>query len=138
MPIGAGLIITAADVADAVTPWATFAPTLWSVSTGARTSIAKTVTRAVWFKRAGFVVAEVDLTANASSASGASVSLPITASARQVVCGAAAIMGTAPPAQFNVALMSSSLDSIVVPTGTGAFTDIVSGQTFRYTVMYQA
>lgn len=138
MPIGSGLIIAASDIAELATPWQSFTPTLYTLTTGTRASIAKTVTRAVYVKRGSLVIAQVDLTAGAGSASGASVSLPVPAIARQVVCGTAAIMGASAPTQAGVAQMTAALDSVGVVNLANAFQDIVSGQTLRYSVMYQS
>lgn len=137
MAIGAGLVITASDIQDAVSPWTAYSPLLYTTTSTTRASVARTITRAVWFKRAGFVTAQVDITAGATTTGGASVSLPIIATARMVLCGSAAIMGASAPTQFNIAFMSSSLDSIIVPTSAGGFVDIASGQTFRFSVCYQ-
>lgn len=137
MAVGSGLVILASDVAEALNAWQSFTPTLYTLTTGTRASIAKTVTRAVYVKRNGLCIAQVDLTANAGSASGASVSLPVPAIARQVVCGSAAIMGASAPTQAGVAQMTAALDSVGVVNLANAFQDIVSGQTLRYSVAYQ-
>lgn len=133
----AGLAIPYSEIAEGLSPWVPFSPLMYSVTNGSRVSIARTITRAVWIKRAGWVTAQVDVTANATSTSGASVALPIAGIARQVVIGSAAIMGGTPPAQSGVGYMSPALDSVIVVTTGNGFCDITSGQTFRYSVSYQ-
>lgn len=137
MAIGAGLAVAASDILDAVSPWVAYSPLLYTTTSTTRASVARTITRAVWRRRGNEIAVQVDLTANATTTGGASVSLPIAAVARQVICGSAAIMGASAPTQFNVAFMSSTLDSIIVPTSASGFVDITSGQTFRFSVMYQ-
>ncbi len=134
----AGGKVFAATITDATAAWTTFSPILYQSTSTTRASISRTVTRAVYVQRAGLVIAQVDVTAGATSTGGASLSLPVPAIARQVVCGSAAIMGSSPPTQSGMGYMSATLDSIIVVALTNAFCDITSGQTFRYSVMYQS
>lgn len=137
MAIGAGLAVAASDVLDAVSPWVAYSPLLFTTTSTTPTSVARTITRAVWRRRGNEIACQVDLTANATTTGGASVQLPIAAVARQVICGSGAIMGASAPTQSGLAFMSSSLNSIIIPTLSSGFNDIISGQTFRFSVIYQ-
>lgn len=139
MAVGSGLVISAADVAEAKTAFAAYVPTLWGSIGTTRVSLAKTVTRAVWLKRDGLVVYEFDITAGATSTGGCSLSLPVSAIARQVICGTLIVMGGTPPAtQCFGAFMHATLDSVGPATTGSGFLDITSGQTMRGVAIYQA
>lgn len=125
-------------VENAIGVWTSFTPTLWSNVTGSRASIAKTVNQAAYIKIGKSVWAIADVTASASSSSGAALGLPFSASTQQSCCGSAAIQGTSPPTQSGIAFMGAALDQVICVSNTSAFTDIVSGQHFRYAVFYQA
>lgn len=116
--------------------WTSFSPLLYSQTTGTRASISRTVTRARYITLGKTCIAYADVLANASSTSNASLALPFSAAA-QYICGTAGITGTSPPAQSGMAFIHTTLDTIVaVQTNTG-YTDIVSGQRFRYSVCYE-
>lgn len=139
MGVGSGLPISAADVAEAKTAFAAYTPTLWGSIGTTRVSLTRTITRAVWLKRDGLVIAEVDITAGATSTGGCSVSLPVAAIARQVICGSLQVMGASFPAtQCGGAFMHATLDSVGPATAGSGFLDVISGQTIRFAVMYQA
>lgn len=125
-----------ATVENGVGVWTSFSPLLYSQTTGTRASISRTVTRAKYLKVGKTVWAYADVLANASSTNSASLALPFAAAA-QWICGTAFITGASPPAQSGGAFIHTTLDAIVaVQTSTG-YSDIVSGQRFRYSVCYE-
>lgn len=121
---------------SALGTWTSFSPLLYSQTSGSRASISRTVTRARYLTLGKTVWAYADVLANASSSSNASLELPFAAVA-QFICGTAAITGTSPPSQSGAAFIHTTLDTVVaVQTNTG-YSDIVSGQRFRYSVCYE-
>lgn len=139
MTIGSALQITAADAAEAQTPFAAYAPLLYQSLGTTKASIARTITRAVWLKRNGLTVVEFDLVAGATSTGGCGVQLPVAAIARTVICGTLIVMGASAPAtQCFGAFMHAGLDTVGPASVTGGFLDIISGQTIRAAVMYQS
>jgi hypothetical protein len=139
MAVGSGLVIAAADVAEALTPFSAYTPILYQAMGSTPAAITRTVTRAVWLKRNGLVIYQFDITAGATSTGGCGVQLPVPAIARQVICGSLIVMGGTPPAtQCFGAFMHAGLATVGPATTTGGFLDITSGQTIRGSVMYQA
>ena len=116
--------------------WTSFTPTLYTQTTATRASLAKTVTRARYLKIGKTVWAYADVLANASSANNASLSLPFAAVA-QYICGTALITGTSPPSQSGNAFIHGTLDTVVAIQASTGYTDIISGQRFRYSVCYE-
>lgn len=132
----------AADVDTVLTGigvWTSFTPILYSQTSGTRVAIGKTVTYAKYLKIGKTVWATADVTATAGSTSGVSLSLPFAAPVRQLVIGSAAVMGGTPPTQSGLAYMSGTpFDAVICVTNTSAQNDIVTTQTFRYSVCYEA
>lgn len=122
---------------NAIGVWTTFTPTLWSNVTGSRASIAKVVNQAAYIKIGKSCWVNADVTASATSSSGAALGLPFSASTQQSCFGSAAIQGTSPPTQSGIAFMGSALDQVIVIDNTTGFCNITSGQRFRYSVFYQ-
>jgi hypothetical protein len=119
--------------------WTSFTPILYTQTSGTRASIGKTVTYAKYIKLGKTVLATADVTATATSTGGVSLSLPFAAPVRQLVVGSAAVMGGTPPTQSGLAYMAGTpFDAIICVTNTAAQNDIVTGQTFRYSVQYEA
>lgn len=116
--------------------WTSFTPTLYTQTTATRASLAKTVTRARYLKIGKTVWAYADVLANASSANNASLTLPFAAVA-QFICGTALITGSSPPSQSGAAFIHSTLDAIIAVQASTGYTDIISGQRFRYSVCYE-
>lgn len=117
--------------------WTSFSPLLYSQTSGTRASISRTVTRARYLKIGSTCWAYADVLANASSSSSASLALPFSAVA-QYICGYALITGTSPPAaESGAAFIHTTLDTVVAFQANTGYTDIVSGQRFRYSICYE-
>lgn len=116
--------------------WTSFSPLLYSQTSGTRASISRTVTRAKYLLLGKTCWAYADVLANASSTSNASLALPFPAVA-QYICGTALITGASPPAESGGAFIHTTLDTIVAVQSSTGYTDIVSGQRFRYSICYE-
>jgi hypothetical protein len=128
------------DIAE-LNDFTTYTPTLWNNGvSGTPASIAKTVTRAGYWRIGtganSIIIAQAEVIAGAAASNGAALSLPVTASARWLLAGVAAINGASPPTQSGHAYMSASLDRVHVVSNTNAFQDCPNGYGFRYLVVY--
>lgn len=129
---------------NAIDDWTTFTPTLYNNSnSGTPASIAKTVTRAgYWRLGAGagsIIIAQAEVIASAAASNGAALTLPIAASERWLIAGSAVISGASPPAgQIGHAYMGGAQDRIHCVTATNAFLDVTSGYGMRYLAIYKA
>lgn len=121
----------------ATTKWTSFSPLLYQSMTTTKASISRTLGNCWYMVRNNYCVAHAEVTATASSTGGAGLALPVTPAERWTTCGSGGVFGTSPPTQSGVAYMGIGLDVILTTTFTNAFCDIISGQTFRYSIVYK-
>jgi hypothetical protein len=115
--------------------WIDYTPVLTNSTAG--TTVTNSASAGRYALLGKTVLCKGNITASASSTTGAAVSLPFTARDRDLVAGAGAIYGTSPPAQSgNVAMLADKARIVAVST-TFLFADIVSGQNFRWNVAFE-
>ncbi|WJN62879.1 hypothetical protein [Streptomyces phage phiScoe23] len=119
-------------------PWILFTPEIYSTSdlnTPVASTPSATGCRYKYLDRTT-VLALVDVTVNAAVTS-VCCSLPVPAAHRQILSGTAALFGSSTPAdQSGMAYMLSTQNHIVIAAYTQGYRNAVSGNIFRYHVIY--
>lgn len=135
----AGKRIPASEINNLLSGWQTYAPLLYQSMSTTKVSIARTLSGAQYVVRAGLVNVMVDLQAGATSTGGCGLQLPVPAlAASPPLLGQANITGASAPTTPLLAMVVSTLDTIVVMLPSTAFQDITSGQRLRVNLTYRS
>lgn len=134
---GDGNLVVESDLTVEGFGWTNFTPKVYSG--GGTTQVPGTVSYAKYRQLGKVVWAMATVTFGANATGGAAVDLPVPAAFRHLDCGSCALFGSSVPStQCGAAVMTSSLDKLVVTSFTGGFLDATSGQNIRYSICYEA
>ncbi|BCJ45310.1 hypothetical protein GCM10010168_85790 [Actinoplanes ianthinogenes] len=138
MPIQAGEIAVASEVAEALDGWISYSPLLYSAMATTPVSIARTVTAARYVERGGLVIVQANIVANAASSGGVGVQLPIAAVTGIGMLGSGVITGSGAPATQSGCAFLSGTDKVTISLPSTAFLDVASGQRVQISLAYQS
>lgn len=135
----AGGVVASSEITGLLSGWQTYSPLLYQNMTTTKAPIARTVSGAQYVVRAGLVNAMVDVLAGAGSTGGCGLQLPVAALASTPpLLGSAFITGTSAPTTPLLAMVVSTLDTVVIMLPSTAFQDINSGQRLRVNLTYRS